>query len=41
MLLRQIYIAGNNKTYLGIHAHYPMLHLNTRIFICSWPSLDV
>jgi hypothetical protein len=40
MLLWQIYVAGNNKTYVSLRVNCPMLHWNKRNFICSWPSLD-
>ena len=41
MLLWQIYVASNNRMYIGLNVKGPMLHWNKRIFICSWPYLDV
>ena len=33
MLLRQTYVAGNNKTYVGHHVKCPMLHWYKEIFL--------
>jgi hypothetical protein len=37
----QIYVAGNNKTYVCLHVKWPVLHYIKGISVCPWPSLDV
>ena len=41
MILWQIYVAGSNKLYVGLHVRCPMLHPNKVMCVCSWPSLDI
>jgi len=41
MLLRQICIAGNNKTHVGLHVKCRMLHWRKWMFVCSWPYLNI
>jgi hypothetical protein len=41
MLLWLIYITGNNKMHIVLHVKCPLLPWNKRMFICSWPFLDV
>jgi hypothetical protein len=32
---------GNSNTYVSLHVKCPILHSDKRLFVCSWPSLDV
>jgi hypothetical protein len=38
---RQIYVADNNATYVGLRVMCSKLHWNKSMFNCSWPSLEV
>jgi hypothetical protein len=36
-----LYVAGNNTTYVGLHVKCPMQLWNSRMFVCLWSSVDV
>ena len=38
---RQIYVADNNTTYVGLCVMRPAMHCNKNMFDCLWPSLEV